>query len=175
MPQAWTTDFLAFAARTGGSLAKSSHLPPLSIINNTAEMMRGHSPDIGEDPWPLPRAVFHEVVAKYMPFVREANERQRTRSRSPRRDYRDRSRSRSRDNYRNRRERSPANGHYESGGYTERSRDRPAPNKEQVMSAARENSQQERRVYVGNLSYDVKWHHLKDFMRQGESPISTSK
>lgn len=95
---------------------------------------------------------------------------QRTRSRSPRRDYRDRSRSRSRDNYRSRRERSPANGHYESGGgnYPERSRDRPAPNKEQIMNNARENSQQERRVYVGNLSYDVKWHHLKDFMRQGE-------
>lgn len=30
-------------------------------------------------------------------------------------------------------------------------------------------SQQDRRVYVGNLSYDVKWHHLKDHMKQGES------
>jgi hypothetical protein len=37
------------------------------------------------------------------------------------------------------------------------------------MSNVRENSQQDRRVYVGNLSYDVKWHHLKDFMRQGMS------
>lgn len=36
------------------------------------------------------------------------------------------------------------------------------------MSNIRETSQQDRRVYVGNLSYDVKWHHLKDFMRQGE-------
>jgi len=36
-----------------------------------------------------------------------------------------------------------------------------------MMSNVRENSQQDRRVYVGNLSYDVKWHHLKDFMRQG--------
>jgi RNA recognition motif-containing protein len=36
------------------------------------------------------------------------------------------------------------------------------------MANVRENSQQDRRVYVGNLSYDVKWHHLKDFMRQGE-------
>jgi hypothetical protein len=35
------------------------------------------------------------------------------------------------------------------------------------MASVRESSQQERRVYVGNLSYDVKWHHLKDFMRQG--------
>ena len=35
------------------------------------------------------------------------------------------------------------------------------------MNSVRESSQQERRVYVGNLSYDVKWHHLKDFMRQG--------
>ena len=36
-----------------------------------------------------------------------------------------------------------------------------------MMSSLRESSQQDRRVYVGNLSYDVKWHHLKDFMRQG--------
>jgi RNA recognition motif-containing protein len=36
-----------------------------------------------------------------------------------------------------------------------------------MMSNIRETSQQDRRVYVGNLSYDVKWHHLKDFMRQG--------
>ena len=40
--------------------------------------------------------------------------------------------------------------------------------KEQMMNSVRESSQQERRVYVGNLSYDVKWHHLKDFMRQGK-------
>ena len=41
-----------------------------------------------------------------------------------------------------------------------------------MMQAVRESSQQDRRVYVGNLSYDVKWHHLKDFMRQGEQVIS---
>lgn len=35
------------------------------------------------------------------------------------------------------------------------------------MASLRADSQQDRRVYVGNLSYDVKWHHLKDFMRQG--------
>jgi hypothetical protein len=39
--------------------------------------------------------------------------------------------------------------------------------KEQMMQSLRDSSQQDRRVYVGNLSYDVKWHHLKDFMRQG--------
>ncbi|KAI4197672.1 MAG: hypothetical protein LQ348_002117 [Seirophora lacunosa] len=39
------------------------------------------------------------------------------------------------------------------------------------MASVRESSQQERRVYVGNLSYDVKWHHLKDFMRQGGSRV----
>ena len=39
--------------------------------------------------------------------------------------------------------------------------------REQMMNNIRETSQQDRRVYVGNLSYDVKWHHLKDFMRQG--------
>jgi RNA recognition motif-containing protein len=37
-----------------------------------------------------------------------------------------------------------------------------------MMQTVRDSSQQDRRVYVGNLSYDVKWHHLKDFMRQGE-------
>lgn len=36
------------------------------------------------------------------------------------------------------------------------------------MSNIKDNSQQDRRVYVGNLAYDVKWGHLKDFMRQGE-------
>jgi hypothetical protein len=40
--------------------------------------------------------------------------------------------------------------------------------REQTMNNIRESSQQDRRVYVGNLSYDVKWHHLKDFMRTGE-------
>ena len=39
--------------------------------------------------------------------------------------------------------------------------------KEQMMESIRNSSQQDRRVYVGNLAYDVKWHHLKDFMRQG--------
>lgn len=39
--------------------------------------------------------------------------------------------------------------------------------KEQMLNTIRDSSQQDRRVYVGNLSYDVKWHHLKDFMRQG--------
>lgn len=48
--------------------------------------------------------------------------------------------------------------------------------KEQMMASLRESSQQDRRVYVGNLSYDVKWHHLKDFMRQGKlAPIACSR
>lgn len=43
--------------------------------------------------------------------------------------------------------------------------------KDAMMQSLRDSSQQDRRVYVGNLSYDVKWHHLKDFMRQGnEAP-----
>ena len=31
-------------------------------------------------------------------------------------------------------------------------------------------SQQDRRVYVGNLSYEVKWPQLKDYMRSGITP-----
>lgn len=47
--------------------------------------------------------------------------------------------------------------------------------REQMMSSIRETSQQERRVYVGNLAYDVKWHHLKDFMRQGRTGRDVAK
>ena len=52
------------------------------------------------------------------------------------------------------------------GGAPHRSYEDRAAQREQVMNNIRETSQQDRRVYVGNLSYDVKWHHLKDFMRQ---------
>ncbi|CAD0041075.1 unnamed protein product [Aureobasidium pullulans] len=117
--------------------------------------------------------------------------RSRRRSRSPRRSrrsYDSRSRSRSRDNYRRdeRRSRSPVNGSTAAPGYApsntypsdrEGGAAAPAPRnfeervvaKEQMMQNVREHSQQDRRVYVGNLSYDVKWHHLKDFMRQDQA------
>ena len=61
-----------------------------------------------------------------------------------------------------------------SGGPPARSYEERAQAKEQMMASVRESSQQERRVYVGNLSYDVKWHHLKDFMRQGQYWLTTS-
>jgi len=57
-----------------------------------------------------------------------------------------------------------------AGGPT-RSFEERAAAKDAMMQSLRDSSQQDRRVYVGNLSYDVKWHHLKDFMRQGESSI----
>ncbi|KAK5952925.1 g-strand binding protein [Knufia fluminis] len=52
------------------------------------------------------------------------------------------------------------------GGGPPRSFEDRTAQKEQMMQSVRESSQQDRRVYVGNLAYDVKWHHLKDFMRQ---------
>ncbi|CAI4214596.1 unnamed protein product [Parascedosporium putredinis] len=55
---------------------------------------------------------------------------------------------------------------YTGGAQHQRSFEDRQAAKEQRMSSIRETSQQDRRVYVGNLSYDVKWHHLKDFMRQ---------
>ena len=70
-----------------------------------------------------------------------------------------------------------ASGGYAGSGYGGSSRggappvksfEERAAAKEQMMASVRESSQQDRRVYVGNLSYDVKWHHLKDFMRQGQ-------
>lgn len=115
---------------------------------------------------------------------RERSRSPRRRSRSPRRSrrsYSPRSRSRSRDDYRrsDRRSRSPISGAAGAGGgysgsYGAPRGGPPARNfedravaKEQMMQSLRESSQQDRRVYVGNLSYDVKWHHLKDFMRSG--------
>lgn len=123
---------------------------------------------------------------------RERSRSPRRRSRSPRRSrrsYSPRSRSRSRgDDYRRseRRSRSPmsgaqgASGGYSGSGYGGRGAPPPprsfedrAAAKEQMMTSVRESSQQDRRVYVGNLAYDVKWHHLKDFMRQGWMPLCT--
>ncbi|PKX95084.1 RNP domain protein [Aspergillus novofumigatus IBT 16806] len=120
---------------------------------------------------------------------RERSRSPRRRSRSPRRSrrsYSPRSRSRSRDDYRrsDRRSRSPmstaqgATGGHSGSGYGGRSSYPPSRSfedrsvaKEQMMQSVRESSQQDRRVYVGNLSYDVKWHHLKDFMRQAGEVI----
>ncbi|KAF5022776.1 hypothetical protein F66182_5191 [Fusarium sp. NRRL 66182] len=113
-------------------------------------------------------------------FQRERSRSPRRRSRSPershrRRSYSPRSRSGSRDDYRRNRDRSPmtstgAQGGGPSAGYggqaPHRSYEERAVAREQMMNNIRESSQQDRRVYVGNLSYDVKWHHLKDFMRQ---------
>ncbi|KAK3703055.1 g-strand binding protein [Vermiconidia calcicola] len=109
-----------------------------------------------------------------------ADQTQRTRSRSPEpRHYRDRTRSPSRERYRSsRRDRSPVNGHHESGGYgssydrnsrgapPSRSYEERQQSKEAMVTNLRESSQQERRVYVGNLAYEVKWGALKDFMKQ---------
>ncbi|KAL3479534.1 hypothetical protein BJX99DRAFT_72170 [Aspergillus californicus] len=72
----------------------------------------------------------------------------------------------------------PSGGHSGSG-YSGRGSYPPPPRsfedravaKEHMMQNVRDSSQQDRRVYVGNLSYDVKWHHLKDFMRQAGEVI----
>lgn len=52
-----------------------------------------------------------------------------------------------------------------------------AARRSRSRSPAREttggNSVRERRVYVGNLSYDVKWTNLKDFMRESKFACSS--
>lgn len=55
------------------------------------------------------------------------------------------------------------------GAAPQRNYEERAQAREHMVNNIRETSQQDRRVYVGNLAYDVKWHHLKDFMRQGEN------
>jgi hypothetical protein len=118
-----------------------------------------------------------EMVDEHRADRRRDAQRRRSRSRSPTRRDRDRyddddSRSRSRDRYRSsRRERSPANGHYDDrgsrGAPPVRSFEERQQHKAEMVSHVRDQSKQERRVYVGNLPYDVKWHSLKDFMKEG--------
>ncbi|CAN6620288.1 serine/arginine (SR)-type shuttling mRNA binding protein Gbp2p [Trichomonascus vanleenenianus] len=89
----------------------------------------------------------------------------------PHRDEYSRSRSRS-PRYRD--DRSPPRGSsfrsYRSNHSRSRSRSRSPPYRRQrdrgTRPMYRSQSDQARRVYVGNLSFDVKWYHLKDFMRQ---------
>lgn len=91
------------------------------------------------------------------PFQPDYSNTAARRSRSPTRD---------RENTTYRDQRSPANNYDRSDRRPSRS-EQPAGNMED-----RQNSQQDRRVYVGNLAYDVKWHHLKDHMREGtKTPI----
>lgn len=81
---------------------------------------------------------------------------------------RSRSPTRDRDNNNYRDQRSPAAAYERSDRRPSRS-EQPQGNMED-----RANSQQDRRVYVGNLAYDVKWHHLKDHMREGMSKLTHS-
>ncbi|CAC9884970.1 unnamed protein product [Aureobasidium pullulans] len=148
-------------------------------------------PPMLPSPTPRHRSVRQLPLRQLTDPTQRDRSRSRRRSRSPRRSrrsYDSRSRSRSRDNYRRdeRRSRSPVNGSTAAPGYApsntypsdrEGGAAAPAPRnfeervvaKEQMMQNVREHSQQDRRVYVGNLSYDVKWHHLKDFMRQDQA------
>jgi hypothetical protein len=106
---------------------------------------------------------------------RERSPRRRSRSpRRSRRSYSPRSRSRSQEYRRSdRRSRSPSGAQGAGGqqsygaGRGSQGRGSVEGSKDGMMQTIRDSSQQDRRVYVGNLSYDVKWHHLKDFMRQG--------
>ncbi|CAG7919800.1 unnamed protein product [Penicillium olsonii] len=104
--------------------------------------------------------------------------RSRSRDRGDRAERVDRVEPRERDEYRrpDRRSRSPVSASGAAGpsaspyggrsGYPPARSEERTVAKENMMQTVRDTSQQDRRVYVGNLSYDVKWHHLKDFMRQ---------
>lgn len=146
------------------------------------------------NPWKLPKSSkpltcptnpHHSMFGlTYESQARESRsprrERARSRTRSPpgrssrRRSYSPRSRSRER-----RRSRSPipkmepgaAIGAYggapHGGGRFQGSDQDRSAARASMLENIKDSSQQDRRVYVGNLSYDVKWHHLKDFMRTG--------
>ena len=44
--------------------------------------------------------------------------------------------------------------------------------REVAAAEAAKRSVRENRVYVGNLSFQVRWNDLKDFMREGEGSFS---
>lgn len=91
----------------------------------------------------------------------------RSRSWTPKRSYSSRNHSPSFYGFsRQRRSRSPLVPPSHRRHYDERQAARQA-----MVNHIREASQQDRRVYIGNLSYDVKWHHLKDFMKQAGEVI----
>ena len=95
----------------------------------------------------------HMLQPEYRERDRDHTRGSRDRSRSPV----DRERS-----YRDRDDRERSN-----GAYNDRN-DRTNTRTDGAMDDRQQNSQQDRRVYVGNLAYDVKWHHLKDYMREGK-------
>jgi hypothetical protein len=102
--------------------------------------------------WPQGVLPYRPLTDPLQPDYSNNNTTATRRSRSPTRD-------RENNNYRD--QRSPANNYERTDRRPSRS-EQPQGNMED-----RQNSQQDRRVYVGNLSYDVKWHHLKDHMREG--------
>ncbi len=105
----------------------------------------------------------------------------RGRSASPERRGGERSRSRSRERYHDtRRNHSPNGYHEEENRASSYDRNRAPPpersaNREQRMSQGRETSQQDRRVYVGNLPYEVSWQSLKGFMKEGNFTTTTAR
>jgi hypothetical protein len=50
-----------------------------------------------------------------------------------------------------------------------------ALNREVAANEAARRSKKECRVYVGNLSFNVRWNDLKDFMREGGCQLFASK
>lgn len=122
---------------------------------------------------------------------RSPRSRSRSRSRSPVRRYRSRSRSRSRSPYR--RDRGGRDRDYDyrergdrgrdsygtssrRGGWRERGEPydptRKSAHREAAAQEAARRSRKDCRVYVGNLSFSVRWGELKDFMREGRSAFS---
>ncbi|CDO54123.1 similar to Saccharomyces cerevisiae YNL004W HRB1 Poly(A+) RNA-binding protein [Geotrichum candidum] len=115
---------------------------------------------------PSPERRYRSPPSKYY--------RDRSRSYSPNRDRRDdrdrddRERRRSPDR-RSRRYRSRSRDRY--GGSSRYDSYRSRPSSSYGGGARDGSSQQERRVYVGNLAYHIKWTQLKDFMRQAGNVV----
>ncbi|KAK4051148.1 g-strand binding protein [Microbotryomycetes sp. JL201] len=106
---------------------------------------------------------------------RDGRDRERERDRDDRdrrdrdRDYdRDRERDRDRDRGDSRYSRSAVG---RGGGQRPYDPARKAISREYVANEAARNSKKENRVYVGNLSYAVKWNDLKDFMREAGNVV----
>jgi len=167
------------------SLAGSQHLKfypshPITILRRPSPSSPSpHAVIIDANPQDIPTPSIEDDKSRVdtpltleqrsrSPRDRDSRRRSRSPNNPPRRDYsRSPQRTRSRSQEYRRRDRSRSAGH---NGYNQNRAPGPPrtmENKEQMMQSIKDSSQQDRRVYVGNLAYDVKWHSLKDFMRTG--------
>jgi len=124
--------------------AEESHHRRGSYHRSDEDLRHGDHTDVKREPSPHGRRSIHDSERRHESEHRD----QRSSRDHPQDDKYDRRPSATDRNGRRSRSKSPARGG--------------------AAGAAGAGAVRDRRVYVGNLAYDVKWTHLKDFMRESK-------